>query len=109
VDLVSAPLVIPVANGTRLYGRCQETAAIEDALERTGSRADSLSRDMASLQQKMNDLRSQRRYAEYNQLVDQYGSLVKDYNANAEAHNYILEHQDDRKGTYAWLQARALV
>jgi hypothetical protein len=109
VDLVSAPLVIPVANGTRLYGSCQETAAIEDALERTESRADSLSRDLTSLQQKMNDLHSQGRYTEYNPLVGQYGALVKDYNANAEAHNYILTHQDDRKGTYAWLQARALV
>ncbi|HVP25678.1 MAG TPA: hypothetical protein VMS81_06835 [Methanomicrobiales archaeon] len=109
VELVSAPLVIPVANGTRLYGQCQETAAIENAVERTKSRADSLSRDLASLQQKMNDLRSQGRYAEYNSLVDQYGSLVKDYNTNADAHNYILEHQSDRKGTYAWLKARALV
>jgi hypothetical protein len=109
VNLTSAPLVIPVANGTRLYGKCQETNAIQDALERTETRADSLSRDLASLSARMSDLRSRGRFAEYNQLLDQYGAVVKDYNGNVEVHNYILQHQDDRKGTYAWLRTRAAV
>jgi hypothetical protein len=109
VNLTSVPLVIPVANGTRLYGRCQETMAIQDVLERTETREISLSRDIASLSARMSDLRSKGRFAEYNQLLDQYGSVVKDYNDNALVHNYILEHQDDRKGTYAWLRARAAV
>jgi len=109
VTLSSDPLVIPVANGTRLYGMCKETAAIENALDRTDAREASLSRDLASLQARMNDLRSQGKYSEYNQLVGQYGSLVDDYNTNSEIHNYILMHEDDRKGTYSWLQAKAAV
>jgi hypothetical protein len=108
VNLTSDPFVIPVGNGTRLYGRCQETMAIQDALERTEERAGSLSRDLVSLTERMSDLRSRGRFTEYNQLLDQYNAVLEDYNENALAHNYILEHQDDRKGTYAWLRARAL-
>jgi hypothetical protein len=109
VNLTSEPLVIPVANGTRLYGRCLETAAIEGALERTGDRSESLSREIAALSAQMAELRARERYAEYNRLVPRYDALVKDYNGNVEVHNYILKHVDDRKGTYTYLQARALV
>jgi transglutaminase-like putative cysteine protease len=109
VNLTSPPLVIPVSNGTKLYGRCQETTAIMKALERTGSRAEALSRDLTSLQERMKDLRSRGKYAEYNQLLVQYNALVGEQNANALAHNYILGHEDDRQGTYAWLKALALV
>jgi hypothetical protein len=109
VNLTSVPVVIPVANGTRLYGKCQETLAMEDALERARSQAESLSRDLTTLSGRMSDLRSRGSYAEYNQVADRYNSVLKDYNDNAIAYNYILEHQDDRKGTYAWLKARALV
>jgi len=108
VNLTSAPLVIPVGNGTGLYGRCQETTAIWRALERTGSRAEALSRDLTSLSARMGDLKSRGKYAEYNELIPQYDALVEEQNANALAHNFILGHQDDRKGTYAWLKARAL-
>jgi len=107
VNLTSVPLVIPVANGTRLYGRCQETAAIQEVLERTETRETSLTGELASLSSRMSDLRSRGKFAEYNQLLDQYGSVVEDYNDNALVHNYILENQDDRKGTYTWLRARA--
>jgi hypothetical protein len=109
VNLTSAPLVIPVANGSRLYGECQETLAIQDALERSETRVASLSRDLTSLTTRMSDLRSRGKFAEYNQLLGQYGAVVKDYNDNSLVHNYILENQDDRKGTYAWLKARAAV
>ncbi|HMA05979.1 MAG TPA: hypothetical protein VKO45_08655 [Methanomicrobiales archaeon] len=109
VNLTSTPLVIPVANGTRLYGACQQTRAIGKALERTGDRAVSLSKDLATLSARMNELRSQGRFGEYNQIAAQYEKAVADFNDNALAHNYILDHQDDRKGTYAWLGARALV
>ena len=109
VNLTSAPLIIPVANGTRLYGSCQEALAIDRALERTETRNTSLSKDLASLTARMSELRSLGKFAEYNQVLDQYGGVVKDYNDNALVHNYILEHQDDRKGTYAWLRARAAV
>ncbi|HUK92757.1 MAG TPA: hypothetical protein VLU98_01835 [Methanomicrobiales archaeon] len=109
VNLTSAPVVIPVANGTRLYGECQETAAIENALEKTDTRADSLTRDLSSLSARLSELRSQGRFAEYNQLLDQYSSTVKAYDDDATVHNYIVQHQDDRKGTWAWLRARALV
>lgn len=109
VNLTSVPLVIPVGNGTGLYGKCGETMAIQDALERTETHADSLSRDLASLTARMSDLRSRGKYAEYNQLLNQYSAVVKDYNDNALVHNHILQNLDDRKGTYAWLRARAAV
>jgi hypothetical protein len=109
VNLTSVPLVIPFANGTRLYGRCQETLAIQTALNRAGGQADSLSRDLATLSERMGVLRSQGRFAEYNQLAVRYTDMLEEYNNNALAYNYILEHQDDRKGTYAWLRARALL
>ncbi len=72
INLTSVPLVIPVANGTRLYGECGETAAVEDALEKTETRADSLSRDLASFSARLSDLRAQGKFAEYNQLLTQY-------------------------------------
>ena len=109
VNLTSAPLVIPVANGTRLYGRCQETRAIGKALERSRERAEALSRDLASLDGRMSDLRSRGRYAEYNQLLAQHRAVLEDYNDNALAYNYVVGHEDDRKGTYAWLKARAFI
>jgi hypothetical protein len=109
LNLTSDPLVIPVANGTLLYSRCQETQAIDKALERTEALAGSLSGDLTSLSARMSDLRSRGRFTEYNQVAAQYEATIADYNENALAHNYILEHQDDRKGTYAWLGARALV
>lgn len=109
VELTSEPLVIPVANGTRLYGKCRETAAITEALERTDARSASLSRELEALSARMADLRSRGKFAEYNQLVPQYDAVVKDYNRNVEVHNYILQHLDDRTGTYEYLQTRALV
>ena len=109
LNLTSDPLVIPVANGSRLYGGCQETEAIGRALERTETRAASLTRDIASLTARMGDLRSQGRFGEYTRVEVQYEAAVADFNENVLAHNYILDHQDDRKGTYAWLGAHALV
>ena len=109
VNLTSTPLVIPVSNGTKLYGRCQETRAIAKALEVTDERAGALSRDLASLSARMADLRARGKYAEYNQLLAQQQAVTEDYNGNALVHNYVLGHQDDRKGTYAWLKERALV
>jgi len=109
VNLTSIPLVIPVGNGTRLYGECQETMAIGDAMEGAKARADTLSGDLAALTQRMDALRSQGKVAGYNQLVSQYRAMVEEYDSDAGAYDYIVEHQDDRKGTYAWLRARALV
>jgi hypothetical protein len=109
VNLTSEPLVIPVGNGTKLYGRCLETAAIGKALERTGERTTSLTRELTAIQGRLGDLKARGRFAEYNQLLAQYNTQVDEYNAQALAHNYILEHQDDRAGTYDWLKARALV
>lgn len=109
VTLNSTPLVIPVANGTKLYGKCQETQAIARALDRTDERAGALSQDLLSLSARMNDLRARGKYAEYNQLLAQYQAVEEEYNTNALVHNYVIEHQDDRKGTYTWLKARALV
>ena len=109
VNLTSTPLVIPVGDGTKLYGQCQETQAIERALERSEDRAASLSRDLATLSARMSDLRSRGRYMEYNQLLPQQQAVTEEYNEDALVHNYVLEHEDDRKGTYAWLKGRALV
>jgi hypothetical protein len=109
VNLTSAPLIIPVGNGTGLYGRCQETMAIGRALARSQERAEALSRDLASLSAKMADLRARGKYTEYNQLLAQHAAVLAEFNNAALAHNYIVQHQDDRKGTYAWLMERALV
>jgi hypothetical protein len=109
VNVTSTPVVIPVGDGTKLYGRCQETAAIGRALDRTGERTNSLTRELTSLQARMTDLKARGRFAEYNQLLAQYDARVDEYNAGALAHNYILLHQDDRAGTYEWLKARALI
>jgi len=109
VNLTSVPLVIPVTNGTKLYGKCQQTMAIERALERSQERAEALSRDLTSLSARLSDLRSRGKYAEYNQLLAQQEGVLKEYDDSATAYNYIIEHEDDRKGTYAWLQAQALI
>jgi hypothetical protein len=43
----------------------------------------------------------------YNLRVPLYNALVGRMQQDAGVHNYILEHQYDRAGTYAWVKDHA--
>jgi ABC-type transporter Mla subunit MlaD len=126
--LSSYPLVIPVGDGTRTYTRCSETRAVwetlkemEATLTESGSgiqvMESKLRAEVESLELQRSNLDAllargnTRAYnnqvpaynaaiRSYNQLLDEYREKSERYNSLADLHNYILQHQHDRKGTF---------
>jgi hypothetical protein len=131
ITLTSAPLLIPIGDGTSQYYRCSETAAIDAELtgitehlellrmDLTGyeSALRSKSSDIETMELVMEQLRSGGDRSGYNRLVSEYNTKVRDYNRDleeykerseeyarlAERYNYIIEHEHDRAGTYRYL------
>jgi hypothetical protein len=135
VVLTSDPLVIRVGEGTKGYGRCDQTASIDAALHNARDTIHAMkpeieraSRDLEAsyealeqLRAKMDSLAASGRVGEYNRLVpgfnrqaqdynaelEEYGVLQDEYNGCVEMYNYILTHQHDREGTYVWVTEHA--
>jgi len=130
--LQSDPVVIPIGNGTLLYGSGDETRYISDAENVTGARADAMEPQIratandldakqaaiASLEARMAGLRNSGDMAQYNAEVPEHNTLVTAYNAElsgyqqdfalyqhyAEIHNYILLNVFNRKGVYTFVR-----
>ena len=130
--LQSDPVVIPIGNGTLLYGSGDETRYISDAENVTGARADAMEPQIratandldakqaviASLEARMAGLLNSGDMAQYNAEVPQHNTLVTAYNAElsgyqqdfalyqhyAEIHNYILLNVFNRKGVYTFVR-----
>jgi hypothetical protein len=131
ITLASAPLIIPIGDGTRQYSRCNETAAIDAEfigitehlellrVDLTGYESALISRrsDLENMELVMEQLRAGGDRSGYNRLVSAYNNKVRDYNRDleeykeiseeyaslAERYNYIIEHQHDRAGIYRHL------
>lgn len=135
VVLTSDPLVIGVGEGTKAYGRCDQTAFLDAALHEARDAVDAMKpelegagRDLEAshealeqLRAKMDSLLASGKVGEYNRLVptfnrqaqeynaelEAYGERQDEYNRQVERYNYILTHQYDREGTYRWVMERA--
>jgi hypothetical protein len=133
IRLTSLPTVIPVGDGTLNYTRCRETAELWQSVKETERELALLETDIRnweSILQGMKDrLDSQKASMEqmlsrgdtggYNMRIPGYNAQVQEYNRLradllevvnrfnrlAGVHNYLITHQYDRKGTYAWLAA----
>jgi hypothetical protein len=133
IVLASEPLVIPVGNGTILYGSGAETAYIHDMSAQSGQKV--LGMDVqikplvsdltakqdqiAGIESRMQAMRGAGNIGAYNSQVSSHNALVSAYNAElatyhqevalydayANVYNYIISHAYDRKGTYKWVKA----
>jgi hypothetical protein len=106
VVLNSDPIVIPLGNGTKTYGACDQTRFLHETYITTGTRFTDLSTQADSLKNELQSLRSSGTIKTYNLRVPIYNALVGRITQNAGVHNYILDHQYDRKGTFAWVRER---
>ncbi len=130
--LSADPLVIPVGDGPRIYGACDQIHTIERALSLSRGRAEALGPELAvrareieaerealeSLGARLTALSRTGEIREYNRLVPEYNRKARDYNDAVEAynalleesraivdlHNYLITHAHDRPGSY--LRAR---
>lgn len=128
VILESDPLVIPVGNGTKGYGSSHETRALWEEVKRIREETDRLADDLEAREEELrrikDDLDAQEKtmerlketgnVGEYNRLVSSYNEKAGSYNALLEdyrsvsrnymnmigQHNFIINHQYDREGTY---------
>ena len=132
ITLHSSPIIIPIGVGSRMYNGGAETAYIQDSLQRSKQRAEELEPQVKSMQaeidakhaelqdleSRMQQLRSSGRVQEYNAMVtthngrvsvynselDSYKQLFTRYDTYATIHNYILDHEYDRKGVYDYIR-----
>ncbi len=131
--LDSDPMVIPVGSGSRNYTRCNETGQIWQEVLDTASRLESLEASLQALEQELDGRRAVlegqkqvldaarangdlERYnagvgaynegvVAYNQRLSEYRDLADQHNQLAAVHNYLVSHQFDRQGSYAWLMS----
>lgn len=131
--LSSDPLVIPVGDGPRLYGGCDQVRTIERALSSSLARVRALAPELAARAQeleaeresletfgaRLKALARSGEIREYNRLVPEYNQKTREYNdaaqsynallaesrAAVDVHNHLVTHAHDRPGSY--LRARA--
>ena len=130
--LQSNPVIIPIGNGTKIYTSGQETRSISNAYNLSEQRVRNLEPQIRSLEadltmrqekitqleSQMQNLRSSGNIQNYNAQVSVHNGLVSDYNTRlskykalfaqyenaVHVHNYILEHNFDRPGVYAYVK-----
>ncbi|MCX6686046.1 MAG: hypothetical protein NTV10_05305 [Methanoregula sp.] len=108
VVLHSDPIVIPVANSTKIYGRCDQTRYLHDVYISTGKRFTDLTSQADSMKNELETLKGSGNINKYNLRVPIYNALIARLKQNAEVHNYIVNHQYDRKGTYEWVKIHSI-
>jgi hypothetical protein len=104
ISIRSTPLVIPAGSGTKPYGACSQTKYLHSLYTSLEETYEPLLKDVESRRAELEGLAASGNIGAYNQRVASYNSLVTRLKLTAEVHNYILNHQYDRKGTYTWVQ-----
>jgi hypothetical protein len=130
--LRSNPLVITVGDGTKLYTSASQTQHIHETDILTGEMVRELEPQINTMQteltgqqqailqmeSRMQTLKSAGNVREYNALVSPHNTKVSEYNARQDTyrqlytryekfalvHNYIIEHQYDRRGVYEYIR-----
>ncbi|MEN6342598.1 MAG: hypothetical protein ABFC89_08565 [Methanospirillum sp.] len=120
--LASTPLVVPIGNGTALYGATRETAAIEGARQTARARVDELGpeidRRRSALEtdrRRLETLRSagdrdafDAAYERYNADAAACDRLVEEYNRAADLLNRTAPNRYDRAGAAAYVSTQPL-
>jgi hypothetical protein len=104
VKLESTPIVIPVGNGTKTYGSCEETGYLDSVFQSSEQNVNLLTLQIDSLKEQMNRLYQAHDVNGYNMRVPVFNDLQHKRLKYADIHNYILDHQFDRKGTYQYVK-----
>jgi hypothetical protein len=104
IQLRSDPLVIPVGNGTKIYGKCGEGLYMNSVYQTSEQRVKDLTAQIDSMKTVMDGLYAKRDANNYNLRVPLYNDLQRKRLQYAELHNYILDHQYDRMGTYQYVK-----
>lgn len=102
--LRSDPLVIRIGNGSKTYGSCSESLYLDSVYNLSEKRVAELTSQIEALKTEMDGYYAQRDAQDYNQRVPDYNNLQRTRMRYAELHNYILDHQYDRKGTYLYVK-----
>jgi len=103
IRLLSDPLVIRVGNGTKTYGSCSESLYLDSVYVQSERKVVELTKEINALKAEMDGYYAQRDVKNYNQRVPLFNNLQDSRMRYADIHNYILEHQYDRKGTYQYV------
>jgi hypothetical protein len=137
ISLQSSPIIIPVGSGSRIYTSGTETAYIQESLLSSKRMAEELEPEVKTMQSeidakqvelrdmetRMQILRTAGKVKEYNAMVSSHNERVSGYNSQlstyreiftryekyATIHNYILDHEFDRKGVYEYIRTNMLV
>ena len=104
VLLRSDPIVIPVGNGTKIYGKCGEGLFLNSVYQTSELKVKDLTAQIDSMRAVMDELYARRDANNYNLRVPLYNDLQHKRLRYAELHNYILDHQYDRNGTYQYVK-----
>jgi hypothetical protein len=104
IPLVSAPYVIRIGNGTKIYQSCSDSLYLDSFYQNSEKRVADLTEQIDSLKEEMDRYYADRDIRNYNMRVPIFNNLQKVRLQYAEVHNYILEHQFDRKGTYRYVK-----
>lgn len=132
VTLQSSPIIIPIGTGSKIYSSGAETAYIQENLVLSKQMAEDLEpqvktmeadlntehMDLQNMETRMQTMRNAGRVQEYNSMITTHNERVFAYNARldsfdqlyarykeyATVHNYILDHQYDRKGVYEYIR-----
>lgn len=102
--LNSDPLVIRIGEGNISYQRCNESLYLNSVVNLSEHRVAELTGRIDALKIEMDQYYKSRDAGNYNQRVPVYNNLLRTRQKYAEVHNYILEHQYDRKGTWAYVR-----
>lgn len=105
VPLVSYPLVIPVGNGTKIYGSCRDAAYLDTVYKTSEKKVKDLTTQIDSMKAEMDRYYATRDANNYNLRIPLYNDLQNKRMKYAELHNYILDHKYDRRGTYQYVKA----
>lgn len=103
IRLISNPLVIRVGNGTKIYRICSESLYLDSVYNRSERKVEEFTKEITTLKAEMDGYYAQRDVKNYNQRVPIFNNLQDKRMRYAEIHNYILEHQYDRKGTFQYV------
>jgi hypothetical protein len=103
-QLVSTPIVIPVGNGTKTYGSCDESLYLDSVFHSSETEVNTLTPQIDAMKGQMDSLYQAHDVNGYNMRVPIFNDLQNKRLLYAKIHNYILDHQFDRKGTYQYVK-----
>jgi hypothetical protein len=132
VSLKSDPIIIPIGDGMKTYARCAETRYIHDMAIQSEIKVKELEprlqvmetelkekqQEILDMESRMQNFRSAGNVREYNALVTTHNARVSAYNDSLKAyrlvfadyekyvlvHNYIINHEYNRKGVFEYIK-----